>query len=279
MNQVYQIITDQITDKLQHGVVPWRQPWSGTEPTNLISRKPYRGINRLLLGIAGYASPYWLTYKQAANMSGHVRKGEKSTMVIFWRHVEVTATAAGGETEPDTVPILRYYRVFNAEQVDGIAGKVPAEVRNTGDPQAAAETIVEGYANRPSVEDSGRAAYSPAKDLVYMPPWASFTGGAGYYSTLFHELVHSTGHKSRLNRLDAGNLAAFGSAQYSREELVAELGAAFLCHKAGLLPAVVDNQAAYIGGWLQALNDDPKLVIQAASKAQAAADYIQGKAA
>jgi len=277
---VYQVVTDRITALLEKGVVPWRQNWKSNlqPPQNLVSGKPYRGINILLLHSMGYASPYWLTFRQAQELGGHVKQGQKGCPVIFWRSIDVQNKETG---ETEHVPLLRYYTVFNLTQCDGIAA--PAAENQTADhtPVQAADRIVAGMPKCPEIQHGlNRAFYSPVKDMVGMPQPEQFKSAEDYYSVLFHELTHSTGHQSRLNRKGVtrseGKLAAFGSDPYAKEELVAEMGAAFLCGQAGIVERTMDNSAAYIASWLERLKNDSKLVVQAAAQAQRAADYILG---
>ena len=281
---VYQAVTDRILELLDGGAVPWRHPirrgggdgW----PKNLESRRPYRGVNVFLLATTawakGYESSYWLTYKQAQSQGGQVRKGEKSSMVVFWKQYETTDRQTG---EAKKVPVLRYYNVFNAAQVDGLT--VPDATPPAAEPFepiTEAERIVAGFAGGPLIEHGGsQAYYRPADDLVRLAEPARFLSREFYYATAFHELAHSTGHSSRLDRgLDA-NLAPFGSADYSREELVAEMGSAFLCAVAGISPPTIEQSAAYIAGWRKKLAADPKLVVTAAGAGQRAADWILGQ--
>jgi antirestriction protein ArdC len=277
---VYKIITDQIIEKLQEGTIPWHMSWSSDGPKNLISAKPYRGINVFLLGSLGYMSPYWLTFKQARSLGGYVNKGEKGTPVVFWK------TYKKNEIDPDTRKVkeasrfvLRYYRVFNIEQCTLPAEEVPQADPTTKefDPIPKAESVVEAMPNAPEItHQSQRAWYSPLLDVVNMPRPESFDTPENYYSTLFHELTHSTGHKSRLNRKGISDPVRFGSHSYSKEELIAEMGAAFLSGHCGIDDRILDNSAAYINGWLGRLRNDPKLVVMAAAKAQKSSDYIQG---
>ncbi len=280
MNKVYKFITDQIVEKLEQGTIPWHMPWSADGPRNLISDKPYRGINVFLLGSLGYMSPYWLTFKQAQSLGGHVNKGEKGTPVVFWK------TYKKMETDPDTQQtekqerfVLRYYRVFNIEQCTLPAEEVPQEDPTTKefDPIPKAESVVKAMPNAPELtHQSQRACYSPLLDVVNMPRPESFDTPENYYSTLFHELTHSTGHESRLNRKGITDPVRFGSQSYSKEELIAEMGSAFLSGHCGIEDRILDNSAAYINGWLGRLRNDPKLVVMAAAKAQKSSDYIQG---
>ncbi len=282
-DKVYQIITDRITELLEKGTVPWNKPWTSNQsnllPRNFLSKKPYRGINTFLLHAMGYSSPFWLTFKQAQALKGNVRKGEKSTPIVFWKWLDTDEATSTGKTKK--VPMLRYYSGFNLEQCEGIElppVTEPAPTR-THDPIASAEAIVAAMPNRPAIEiKGGQACYSPALDLVRMPAPETFCGEQEYYSTLFHELTHATGHQTRCNRKGIagtdGEWSRFGTAPYAREELVAEMGAAFLSGHAGILNRTVDNSAAYIQSWLGRLKEDCKLVVTAAAQAQKASDYI-----
>jgi antirestriction protein ArdC len=281
-SDVYQEVTNQILAALERGVVPWRNPILGRTtaglPTNLHTGRSYRGTNVFLLALIawaeGYDSPYWLTFRQAQQRGGHIRKGEKSTVVVFWKQI----TLEDKKTKlPTRVPVLRHYRVFNTEQCDALdVGPVTHTAPQPFEPIVQAESIVKGYEG-PTVKHIGSGArYLPALDEVRMPEPDRFESPALFYATLFHELVHSTGHSRRLDRGLDTTLAPFGSPDYSREELVAEMGAAFLCGHAGISPATVENSAAYIQGWIKRLRDDKRLVVQAGSKAQKAADYVLG---
>jgi antirestriction protein ArdC len=279
VSEVYSIITERIIALLEQGTVPWQKPWNGGEqaPQNLVTRKPYRGVNVFLLNAAHYASPFWLTFKQAQELGGHVRKGEKAFPVVFWKWLEVENDNGSKER----VPFLRYYSVFNVAQCEGIEGHVPSssETKREHAPAEAAECIVQGMPKRPEIKlGQSQAFYSPGTDFVGMPDPDQFRSSEDYYSVLFHELTHSTGHESRLNRKGVagsdGQWSAFGSGSYAKEELVAEMGAAFLCGQAGIVERTIDNSAAYLASWLARLKDDPKLVVQAAAQAQKAADFI-----
>lgn len=273
----YQIVTDRIIEQLESGTVPWAKPWrsvGGHGPTSMQTGRPYQGINVLMLWLQshskGYTSPYWVTFKQAKERGGSVRKGEKATPIVFWRFIE---KQEHGETK--RIPFLRYYSVFNTEQCDGI--EIPeVEPLPERDRIAAAEALQASMPHRPEVKHGGdRAYYSPTLDYVQVPLMGQFVSSEAYYQTLFHELVHSTGHESRLGRkLDGWQ--PFGSESYSREELVAEMGAAFLCAEAGIEPDVPQS-AAYIESWLKALKGDKKLIVTAASQAAKAAAYIVGE--
>lgn len=285
-HDLYQDVTDRILALLDQGVVPWRSPILSSGPAgwprNLESDRPYRGVNVFLLALTawerGYASPTWLTFNQARARGGSVRKGEKSTLVVFWKLYKTTDQKTG---EPAEVPVLRHFRVFNTEQCDGIdAPALPTPQRAEFTPIGAAEAIVRGYTGGPAITHGGhRACYRPLRDAVHIPEPERFISAQEYYGTLFHELAHSTGHRTRLDRGIDTNLAPFGSPEYGREELVAEMAAAFLCGACGIEPATIENQAAYLRGWIKALRADKRLVILAAGAAQRAADWIRGERA
>ena len=289
---VYEIITEQIVKKLESGVVPWRKPWRGGAafaPKSFASRKPYTGINVWLLGMAaqdkGYSSPYWITYKAAQKLDGQVRKGEKSTIAVFWRQFETSKVSDSGKVISDKHFMLRYYNLFNIEQIDGLdESKLPVDAlpddTETLDftPIEYCEHIISDMPNKPTIEHSNecRAYYRPSEDIVHLPNKEHFESVPEYYSVAFHELGHSTGHDTRLKR-DTIAQAAFGSSDYSKEELIAEFCACFLCGTAGIETATIDNSAAYIDNWRKVLKANVKLVVLAAGKAQKAADYILGK--
>jgi antirestriction protein ArdC len=277
---VYEIVTDQIITQLQNGVAPWRRPWQTAEPCNLISQKPYRGINTFLLAGCGMPSRYWLTYNQATKLGGNVKRGEHSSLVVFW---SVGKEKLNPKTGKISKPfLLRYYRVFNLSQTEGIAHKLglaEASAKPIADIDAC-ERIVSDMPNPPHIvtngEAMGKAWYRPSSDTVGIPSKSAFHDSEGFYSTLFHELTHSTGHASRIGREGIEHVNAFGSDSYSREELIAEMGAAMLCGVTGIAPVTLENSAAYLKSWITALRGDSKLLVTAASAAQKAADYIRG---
>lgn len=282
----YEIVTEKILNLLEHGVVPWRRPWTAAGlPRNLVSQKTYRGINLFLLSATKYVSPFWLTFKQANELGGSVRKGEHGEMIVFWKVDQV----AGDQTdyEPEQLEadekrrrrfVLRYFRVWNLEQCDlpqAVLAKLPKVETHQHDPIETAERIVRDMPNPPTIQYGGsKAFYSPLTDRITLPSPELFTSAEEISATKFHEICHAVGHPSRLNRESIAEAAPFGSPTYAAEELVAEMGAAFLCAEAGISPAVVENQAAYLQGWLAKLRSDKRLVVVASAQAQKAADYV-----
>ncbi len=280
MCKVYDVINNRIMELLEQGTVPWRKPWNADSnmPKNLISRKDYRGVNVFLLSCMPFGSPYWLTFKQVQDRGGYVRKGEKSTPVVFWKWIdkkdadiqdnEITGTKG-------KVPLLRYYSVFNLDQVEGIKAPEPQEIIKEFNPIQKAEEAIAAMPLRPDIKYGGnRAYYSPSNDYIQLPHQHTFQSPEEYYSTAFHELAHATGHTSRVGRKSILEPSYFGSHEYSKEELVAEMGAAFLCGHTGIENRTIQNSAAYIQGWLRKLKDDKTLLIHAAAQAQKAADFI-----
>jgi len=281
----YQVITDRIVSLLEEGTVPWHKPWKGGpagHPRSLSTGKPYRGINIFMLHAAGYSSPHWLTFKHAQAMGGHVCKGEKGWPVVFWKWIDRRASdqdegADQGKRKGGQVPLLRYFTVFNVEQCEGLGIEAPAPPDGVLDfqPIDQAERIAAAMPDPPTIRNGeARAYYRRSSDTVNMPRQELFTSGEEYYSTLFHELTHATGHERRLNRQGVADQATFGSTCYGREELVAEMGAAFLCGQTGIEQTTIENSAAYLAGWLKTIKADARLVVTAAAQAQKAADYV-----
>jgi len=281
-NAIYQLVTDTILKRLSEGVIPWKRPWDAPAPQN-IRGNAYRGINHILLGMAPFKSPFWLTYRQATERGGYIRKGEKSSIAVFWKLTQVKDNDPSNESKVKTVPFMRLYKLFNLEQTENVKLEpklqkmVEQMEANTAafDPIAKAEDIWEGFKGRPALEHGGSAAfYRPSTDTIHLPPRRTFQDAASYYGVLFHESGHSTAHESRLNRgLDTNR----ASKSYAYEELTAELASAFLLAKAGLDPEMrADQQAAYIEFWSTTIKSDPKLFATAAAKGQKAADFILG---
>jgi len=269
---LYQMITDRIIAQLEAGTVPWRKPWTCFQ--GAISRstgKPYSVLNQLLLPYDGE----YVTFKQAIEEGHPVKKGEKASMVFFFMFLETEDKDTG---EKKTVPLLKYYSVFHISQCPGMKPRFAVEEQHSDlQPDKRAEQILNDYVDHSGVtlkkEKSNKAYYSPAMDTIVVPEIAQFADIAEYYSTVYHEAVHSTGHPSRLNRIT--DIARFGSETYSKEELVAELGASYLVNAAGLeTSSSFGNSAAYIQNWLSALKDDKRFIISAAGKAEKAVAYI-----
>lgn len=273
--RVYDQITERIIALLEQGTVPWHKPWKAQTglPRNLVSQKPYRGINVFLLIAASYESPFWLTFRQAIQLGGAVRKGEKACPIVFWKQLAVEDEES---KEPRKIPLLRFYHVFNVTQCDSIEPATLAADEVIIGATKPAE-IVDHMPQRPLIKHGmARAFYAPREDYVGMPVRERFERAEEYYSTLFHELIHATGHESRLSRTTLTESAGFGSNPYCKEELIAELGAAFLCGQAEIADRTIDNSAAYLRSWVERLRNDRMLIVHAAAQAQKAADFILG---
>lgn len=287
---IFAAVTDRIIAELESGIIPWNRPWSGVSEGAIrrSNGKPYSLINQLLLGKPGE----YLTFKQCKDEGGKVKKGAKSKIVVFWKVLHREKKDASGNVirdenglpVDDPIPMLRYYNVFHIDDCDGIQPKYPAEhLPATASPVERAEEIIAEYSGRAklTIEHSkqNRAFYSPSRHLVSLPLMEQFEDTAGYYETAFHELTHSTGHKSLLNRFSENDgAAAFGSESYSKEELVAEIGACGILHELGLeTTKSFRNNAAYIQSWLSALKNDKRLIVSAAGRAEKAIRLILGE--
>ena len=280
---VYAMVTDKIISQLENGIIPWEKPWTGVAggAFNRKSKRPYSFINQCMLAHDGeYAS-----FKQWKELGGHVKKGEHGEFVVFWKILPVK------ETDPDTgktitkhIPMLRYYNVFHISQVEGVEPLKTEELHHT-DPIKEAEELIDSYTKRENIRftrsKSDRAFYSPSGDYVSVPLLEQFPKVEEAYSTYFHELTHSTGHKSRLDRFPKDiTEAMFGSESYSKEELVAEMGAAMILNRLGIETTKSSrNNAAYIQSWLQVLKGDVRFVTSAASKAEKAVRLIYNEQA
>lgn len=271
-NDIYEKVTKRILDMLEEGTVPWHMPWVCKGGPRSVHGHYYRGFNAFMLSLMPYGDPRWITFKQAQKMGGCVRKGEKGVAVILWKWIK-KKDANGNETG-NAFPITRVYTVFNVEQCDDL--ELPSLDKAQGEdfePIKAADDMVEAWLDCPEIVHGGdMACYAPSLDQVRMPDRKSFKSPAAYYHVLFHELVHSTGHSKRLDR-DVMH-PNFGSERYSKEELVAELGSTFLRAMCGIDYEGDKQSAAYIKNWLHKLQNDPKMVVQAAQAAQKAADMI-----
>jgi len=270
---IYSEVTTRIIAQMEEGVIPWQKPWvANGKAISRSTGKPYSLLNQMLLGRPGE----YLTFKQCQEAGGKVKKGEKASMVVFWKFIEQKDEETGEKKE---VPFLRYYNVFHIDQCEGITAKHTTE---TAFPDGAAtleaaQEIIYDYLGREGVmlshEEGDRAFYRPATDEVVLPIRKQFISTAEYYSTVFHELTHSTGHPKRLNRLSKPSF--FGTEDYSKEELVAEIGAATLVNHVGLeTSSSFRNNAAYLQNWLKVLKDDKRFIVSAAGRAEKAVNLI-----
>ena len=271
---IYAEVTSRIMQQMESGVIPWRKPWiaSGAAVSHATG-KPYSLLNQMLLGRPGE----YATYAQIQKAGGYVKKGEKASMVVFWKWIQQEDEETG---EIKEIPFLRYYNVFHIDQCEGLKAKHQKELPNTANADEAADAIIHDYCERSGVklqhQEGDRAFYSPSSDSITLPLLAQFAETAEYYSTAFHELTHSTGHASRLNRLE--KTAFFGTEAYSKEELIAEIGAAALVNHAKLeTSSSFRNSAAYVQNWLKVLKDDKRFIVSAAGKAEKAVALILGQ--
>lgn len=281
---VYAEVTARIVAQLEAGVRPWHQPWAAGHPAGTVSRPlrangvPYRGVNVVVLWCAGmergYTSPYWLTFNQARELGACVRKGEKGTTVVYANAFEKTTTDADtGEETTERIPFLKAYTVFNAEQVDGLPARYaasPAVETEPAERLAAADAFF-AYTGADTRHGGRQAFYRPSEDYIQLPAYERFGRREFYYATRAHESVHWTGHPTRLARTFGKR---FGDSGYAVEELVAELGAAFVCADLGLTPEVMPDHAAYLSCWLQVMKADSRALFTAAAQAERAADFL-----
>lgn len=272
------MVTDRIIEELSKGIIPWEKPWTGTRAGayNRISKKPYSIINQMLLKHTGE----YATFKQWQDLGGHVKKGEKSEIVVFWKIMEKEETTEDGEKEIHKIPLLRYYNVFHISQVEGV--KPLTEPFTEVQPIVAGDKLITDYITREKIhfneQASNNAYYQPSTDSIVVPMKQQFQVVNEYYSTTFHEITHSTGHKTRFDRLQTGQIAAFGSEEYSKEELVAEIGSATLMNLLGIETVkTFRNTTAYIQSWLNVLKNDNKFIVSASSKAEKAVNFILGE--
>ena len=271
-NKVYQQVTDRIISELEKGAAPWIKPWTtfaGNEDQNIVSKKAYQGINRLILGMSGYSMPYWASFKQWQELGATVKKGEKGTMIVFYSPIKKdTVNPENGNVEQSMYHCLKSYYVFNAAQVEGIDFEQPAAPEKPFNPVPDLEDrMIKTGAN--IKHGSNSAFYRPSEDSIHLPNKTDFKTESDYYATALHELIHWSGAQSRLDRTKGKR---FADAAYSFEELVAELGAAFLCQDYKIAGDL--RHADYIGSWLKCLKADNKAIFNAAALAQKAANYI-----
>lgn len=273
---LYETVTNTIVESLNRGVVPWRKPWDtgASVPVNALSNRPYRGVNLFLLAMTPFTDHRWLTFHQVKERGGSIRKGEKSTIVIFWKMWEAKSAA---DEKGKQIPLLKYYRVFNASQCEGLNLSELERPESRSKPERidVADSLIRTMPDPPRIDETGTAAwYRPGEDLVTVPPMERFTSPDSFYATLFHELGHATGHAKRLARQGVTESVLFGSGEYGREELIAELTSAFCCASCALDNSLTEDSASYIKGWLSVLKADSKALIIASAQAQRAADYI-----
>ena len=290
---LYARVTELIVAELEKGRIPWRKRWGILEDgraevaQNFVSKRAYTGINSVLLGCAQYERPYFLTFKQATEIGGSIRKGAKGNLVVFWnvleKEKEVTNRKGETKTKKVGVPLLRYYHVFNVSDVEGVTIELPKLLTLDAIIDAnrieACEAIYSNYVTAPEIvhRDPSRAFYSPLLDYVNMPRPSAFDCPEAYYCVLFHELIHSTGHGDRLNREELVKSDGFGGERYAKEELTAEIGSCYLAGSCGIDLTdhrLLTNSAAYLQNWLSALKGDKTLIFRASGQAQKAADYI-----
>lgn len=285
MANVYEMVTERIVAEMEKGIIPWQKPWHGTADAAISysTRRPYSLINQMLLGRPGE----WLTWNQVKAQGGNVKKGAKAGMVVFFKWIVPKETLKGldgkelteEEQKKMSVPILRYYNVFHISDCEGIESKIEEKPVKVANPIEEAEKVVDDYAGRTgltiSQQKGDKAYYAQAFDEVVVPLMSQFGSAEAFYSTLFHECVHSTGHEKRLNRPTLTEYDGFGGQNYSREELVAEIGSAMVCNRIGIeTEKAFKNSVAYLQSWLRALKNDQKMIVWAASRAEAAAKLI-----
>jgi antirestriction protein ArdC len=285
---LYREVTDRIIAALEAGTIAWRQPWDpgAGRPASMSTRQPYRGINAILLGLAaaerGYRTRWWGTYRQIGEQGGQVRRGETSVQVVFFKQLEISDPGEQAEEmgQARRVPLLRAFRVFNAEQADHLPGRFRAAEAAGPELAGQPQGVLAGYLTEGGPQlvhvDGADPHYNTGRDQIVLPAPRQFATREAYYATAFHEAAHSTGAPSRLGRPGVAEFDHFGSGRYAREELVAEIGGAMLCSSTGVATdaSLRDDSAAYIVGWLKALGDDRRLVVVAASQAERAADRV-----
>lgn len=270
---VYEMVTERIIEELEKGSIPWEKPWTSGRRSgayNFVSKKSYSLMNQMMLKHRGAYG----TFKQWTEKGGKIRKGEKSEIVVFWKFQIIEEENEDGEKEEKKIPMLRYYNVFHISQVDGVELK---EELPEVEPIESAEKIKRDYVEREHIKileyATNEAFYSPAGDFIQVPERGQYKDIESFYDVLFHEMTHSTGHKSRLNRLERG--AHYGNELYSKEELVAELGSASLMNMLGLeTKKTIRNNAAYIQSWIRVFKNDPRFIVSAAGKAEKAVKFI-----
>lgn len=277
---VYELVTNRIIEQLENNIIPWEKPWSGTidGAFNRVSKKPYSILNQMLLKYNGE----YATFKQWQELGGHIRKAEKSEIIVFWKMYPIKEKQDDGTEIIKTIPLLKYINVFHISQVDGVE-PLKQKVTHDIEPIDKAEKILNDYWNRENITiehvKGDKAFYSPMFDKIQLPLFEQFKQSEEYYSTAFHESIHSTMKTSRCNRQEdrKGKAVSFGSEEYSKEELVAEVGSAQLMNMVGIeTTKSFRNSTAYIQSWLKVLRNDNKFIVSASSKAEKAVNYILG---
>lgn len=275
---VYEMVTDRIIKQLESGIIPWEKPWTGVRSGayNRVSKKSYSLLNQMLLSKEGE----WATFKQWQDLGGKIKRGEKSSIVVFWKVLPIEEIKDDGTKEIKQIPLLKYINVFHISQVEGVE-PLQKEELNDIEPIEKAESVLKDYWTREQITvehiKGDKAFYSPMRDMIQLPLFEQFKDANEYYSTAFHESVHSTMKESRCNRAEErkDKLVAFGSEDYSKEELVAELGSANLMNIIGIeTRKSFRNSSAYIQSWLRVLKNDVKFIVSASSKAEKAVNYI-----
>lgn len=278
---VYELVTNRIIELLEAGTIPWQKPWGDSGiPMNLLSKRAYRGINLWLLLSCNYENNLFLTWDQLKSIGASVKQGEHGHIVVFWKPVQKK-----GEVQQDdrqkAVPMLRYYKVFNIAQCRDIPEHLIPKADPAGkvDPILECEAILNAMQDLPAFIFQGKQAayYDIERDEIVLPKMKSFKTSEGYYSTVYHELVHATGAEKRLNRKSLTDMVPFGTESYAMEELVAEMGSAYLCRFSGILPNQIHNTVAYLDNWLGVFKKDKRFIVTAAGQAQKAADFILGR--
>lgn len=275
---VYEMVTERIIEQLESGVIPWEKPWTGVKSGafNRVSKKSYSLLNQMLLQYEGeYAS-----FKQWTELGGKIKKGSKAEIIVFWKVLPVEEAQEDGTKVIKQIPLLKYISVFHISQVEGVEPLQKEELHDI-EPIEKAESVLLDYWTREHIKvehiKGNKAFYSPSFDMIQLPLFEQFKNANEYYSTAFHESVHSTMKESRCNRAEErkNKLVAFGSEEYSKEELVAELGSANLMNIIGIeTPKSFRNSSAYIQNWLSVLRNDVKFIVSASSKAEKAVNYI-----
>lgn len=287
-SDVYQKFTELIISKLDQGIIPWRKPWNDMgAPSNYFTKKSYQGINLWLLASYGHKYPFYLTFRQAKNLGGKIKKGAKACPICFWNFVYIDKETGNKIPEKEVMnfpkeriskhTFLREYKVFPIEEIEGIEWELPSITKDPLIPiNKQCHQIWENMHHKPNLINQGSEAYY-RKDLdeITMPSKNLISQAEAYYGVLFHEMIHSTGHESRLMRKGIMEPHLFGSAEYSKEELIAEMGAGYLNNLTGILnEELLENSTAYIKHWITEFKNDKHLLIKAATQAQKAVDYI-----